>query len=121
MADHVRVLHNPRCSKSRQALALLAERGVEPEVVRYLDSPPSRAELEVLLDQLVDEPADLVRSGDAAFRDAGLRADQLTSRDRVLDVLETHPALLQRPVVVVGDRAVIARPPERGLELLEGP
>lgn len=120
MADDVRLFHNPRCSKSRQALALLEERGAPVEVVRYLDEPPTRHELEVLLDQLDDEPAALVRTGDAAFRDAGLKADDLTSRDRVLDVLETHPALLQRPVVVHGGRAVIARPPERAIDLLDG-
>lgn len=116
----VRLLHNPRCSKSREALALLEGEGGEVEVIRYLDEPPDREELEAILDILEDEPAALVRSGDAAFKDLGLSKDELASRDRVLDVLETHPALMQRPVVIKGDRAVIARPPEKALRLLKG-
>lgn len=114
----VRLLHNPRCSKSREALALLEEEGSELEVLRYLDEPPGREDLEAILDILEDEPAALVRSGDAAFKELGFTKDELTSRDRVLDILQTHPALMQRPVVIAGGRAVIARPPEKALELL---
>lgn len=117
MAD-VRILHNPRCSKSRQALALLTERGIDPEVVRYLDDPPTEAELRWLVDHLDGSPADLVRTSDPHFRELGLDRTACTTADEVVAVLAEHPRLLERPVVVRGDRAVIGRPPDRVLDLL---
>ena len=110
---------NPACSKSRGAEALLAERGVEVERVRYLDTPPSREELERVLGLLgTDDPRVLLRTGEPAYAELGL-AD--ADRDAVLDALAAHPELIERPVVVRGDRAVLARPPERLLELLDPP
>jgi arsenate reductase len=110
------VWHNPRCSKSRGVLQVLAEAGVTPEVVRYLDTPPSRAEIEDVLRRLgTDDPAVLVRTGEAVYRELGLAG---ADRDTLLDALATHPALIERPVVIDGDRAVLARPPERVRELL---
>lgn len=114
----VRIFHNPSCSKSRGALELLRERGVEPEIVRYLDTPPDRAMLERILDTLGDEPSALVRTDDPKFRAAGLTKDAVRTREQVIDALLAHPEVMQRPVVFVGDRAVIARPPERVLDLL---
>jgi arsenate reductase len=112
----VTVWHNPRCSKSRGALALLAERGVDPEVVRYLDTAPSRAELVDVLRRLGSEdPLVITRTGEARYRELGLAG---ADRDTVLDALAANPILIERPIVLVGDRAVVARP-ERALELLE--
>ena len=114
---NVTVWHNPRCSKSRGALALLAERGVDPEVVRYLDTAPSRAELVDVLHRLGSEdPLVITRTGEARYRELGLAG---ADRDTVLDALAANPILIERPIVLVGDRAVVARPPERALELLE--
>jgi arsenate reductase (glutaredoxin) len=118
MSDGVTIWANPRCSKSRGAEALLTERGLEVERVLYLETPPSRAEIERVLGLLgTDDPRALVRTGEAAYRELHL-AD--ADRDGILDALTTHPELLERPVVIRGDRAVVARPPERLLELLDG-
>ncbi|MGE3289080.1 MAG: arsenate reductase (glutaredoxin) [Pseudonocardia sp.] len=116
MADDVTIWHNPRCSKSRGALALLAERGVDPDVVRYLDDAPDRAALEDILRRIgTDDPRAIIRTGEARYRELGL-AD--ADRDALLDALAAEPALIERPIVVVGERAVVARPPEKVLDLL---
>ena len=111
------MFHNPRCSKSRGALEILDQRGVDAEVVEYLKTPPSRGDLERILDAIPDPPAALVRH-DARFDELGLRAADYETRDAVIALLLEHPELMERPVVFVGDRAVIARPSERVLELL---
>ena len=106
---------NPACSKSRRAEQLLAEQGITPTRVLYLDTPPTRAELEQVLGRLgTDDPRVLVRTGEPDF--AGLEG---ADRDTLLDALTTRPRLIERPVVVHGERAVVARPPERLLELLD--
>ena len=111
------VWHNPRCSKSRGVLQVLAEAGVTPDVVRYLDTPPTRAEIEDVLRLLgTDDPAAIVRTGEAAYRELGLAG---ADRDTLLDALAAHPSGIERPIVVDGDRAVLARPPERVHELLD--
>lgn len=111
------VWHNPRCSKSRGVLEVLAEAGVTPEVVRYLDTPPSRSEIEEVLRLLgTEDPAAIVRTGEAAYRELGLAG---ADRDTLLDALAAHPSLIERPIVVDGDRAVLARPPERVRELFD--
>ncbi len=113
----VTIYHNPRCSKSRGALEILKERGVEHEVVEYLERAPERADLERLLALLPDEPAELVRK-DKRFHELGLEAGGYEAADAVVEVLLAHPELMQRPIVIRGDRAVIARPPEKLEELL---
>ena len=108
---------NRACSKCRTVSGILAERGVEVEVVEYLEAPPDRAELERLLRLLGTEDATvIVRRDEPAFAELGLHD---ADRDAVLDAIAAHPELLQRPIVVVGDRAVVARPAERVLELLD--
>ena len=114
----VKIFHNPSCSKSRGALEILQERGVDADVVKYLDTPPDRKTLERILDAIDDEPIALVRTGDPKFKAAGLSKDDVKTRQQVVDVLLAHPEVMERPVVFVGDRAVIARPSERVLELL---
>ncbi|MEV1292871.1 arsenate reductase (glutaredoxin) [Pseudonocardia sp. NPDC049635] len=111
------IWHNPRCSKSRATLALLQEHGVEPTVRRYLDDPPARAELERALAELgTDDPLALVRTGEPAFREQGLKD---ADRDTLLDALAAEPRLIERPLVRSGGRAVLGRPPENVLALLD--
>jgi leucyl/phenylalanyl-tRNA--protein transferase len=117
--EPVQIFHNPSCSKSRGALEILQERGVDANVVRYLDAPPDRATLERILDAITDEPIALVRTGDPKFKAAGLTKDDVQTRDQVIAVLLQHPEVMERPVVFVGDRAVIARPSEKVLDLLD--
>jgi arsenate reductase len=112
------LFHNPRCSKSRGARELLDGAGVAYDVVEYLKVPPTRGELERLVGRLEDDPAALVRTGDPAFRALGIDKAALDA-GTVVDVLAQHPELMERPVLVVGERAVIGRPPERVLSLLE--
>ena len=112
------IFHNPACSKSRGALAILEEKGLDPEIVRYLDTPPDRVTLERILDAIPDEPIALVRTGDAKFKDAGLTKADVQTRAQVIDVLLKHPEVMERPVVFVGPKAVIARPSEKVLDLL---
>ncbi len=115
--DRLLVYHNPGCSKSRGALELLRERGVEFEVVEYLKDPPDRATLGRILDRLADAPAELVRK-DERFKQLGLDASDYESRDAVIDVLLAHPELMQRPLVLRGERALLARPSEKVVEIL---
>tara|TARA_R110000823_G_scaffold210224_3_gene340427 strand:+ start:33313 stop:33663 length:351 start_codon:yes stop_codon:yes gene_type:complete len=110
------IYHNPRCSKSRDALALLEENGVSPEVVLYLETPPDAARLRSLLTRLGGSAADLVRRNEQEYLSAGLGDE--SSDAEIIAAIVKHPRLLQRPIVVRGDRAVIGRPPENVLDLL---
>lgn len=114
----IKIYHNPRCSKSRATLALLRERGLEPEIVEYLESPPGRDELASLLEKLGLRACDLVRRGEDVYRAAGLD-EQKSSDEDCLRALLAHPVLMQRPIVVNGDRARIGRPPEAVCEILD--
>jgi len=114
----ITVYHNPRCSKSRQTVALLRERGIEPELVEYLKEPPSTATLDHLVTLLGVEPREMMRHGESEYRELGLDDPNL-GRAALLQAVADHPRLLERPIVVNGDRAAIGRPPERVLEILE--
>src|SRR5690348_5455761 len=107
----LRIYHNARCSKSRSACALVAEAGMGAEIVNYLETPPTRTELEDLLRKLGMKPSELIRRGEAVF------VEQYGGRDlseaEAFEALLAHPILMERPIVVRGDRAVVARPPER--------
>jgi arsenate reductase len=108
---------NPRCSKCRTAEGLLQERGVDAEIVRYLDEPPTIADLRRLMKLLgIDDPRAMMRTGEDAYKELQLGD---ADGDTLLRAITEHPILLERPIVVRGDRAVIARPPERLLELLD--
>lgn len=115
--DELVLLHNPRCSKSRGALALLQERGVEFRERRYLDDPLTRDELVELGRRLGGRAIDWVRTGEAAFGQAGLSAQ--SSDEELLDAVAAHPVLLQRPILIRGRRAAVGRPPEDLLALLD--
>jgi arsenate reductase len=112
------VFHNPSCSKSRGALEILAEQGIDTDVVEYLKAPPDRATLERIVDAIPNPPGELVRK-DKRFKELGLTAADYTTRDAVVELLLTHPELMERPVVFRGERAVIARPSELVLELVK--
>lgn len=109
--------HNPRCSKSRATLALLQDRGIEPQIIEYQKEPPSRSTLLALLAKLDTPPRSLLRHTDRAFAASGLAAD-IDGAEAIATALAEHPALMQRPVVVCGDRARLGRPPEAVLDIL---
>ena len=113
----VTIYHNPRCSKSRQTLALLREHGIEPEIVEYLKTPPDAATLRVILDELGIGARALLRRGETAYRDEGLD-DEAIPEDAIIDAMLRHPILIERPIVRAGGRARIGRPPESVLEIL---
>ncbi|MGH8074946.1 MAG: arsenate reductase (glutaredoxin) [Lysobacter sp.] len=116
--NDTRLYHNPRCSKSRGTLELLRERGIEPQVIAYLDTPPSAGELRQLL-AMLDLPArELLRTGETEYTELGL-ADTSKTDDELIDAMANHPRLIERPIFVHGGRAVIGRPPERVLDLLD--
>lgn len=109
--------HNPRCSKSRGALELLEARGLAPTVVRYLETPPDVATLKALLDKLGMPPRQLLRTGEDDYAQLNL-ADPTLNHAQLIDAMATHPKLIERPILVAGDKAVIGRPPEKILEIL---
>jgi arsenate reductase len=115
-AEDVTVWFNPACSKCRTVQGILAERGVEANYVRYLEQAPSRTEIEAVLTQLgTDDPRAIMRTGEAVYRELGLGG---ADRDALLDALVANPVLIERPIVIRGQRAVVGRPPENVLELL---
>lgn len=109
--------HNPMCSKSRQALKLLEERGVSLQVVRYLETPPDAAELERVLVALGMEPRQLMRTKEPLYKELGL-GDPGLSRQALIDAMAENPRLIERPVALVGKKAALGRPPEKLLDLL---
>ena len=111
------IWHNPRCSKSREALALLRARGIEPEIVPYLETPPSPAEIGRILDLLGMEPRALMRRKELAYRAGGF-ADPALSREALIAAMAETPVLIERPVVLSGGKAVLGRPPEAILSIL---
>lgn len=113
----VTIYHNPRCSKSRETLRLLRDRGVEPEVVEYLKTPPDAATLERLLALLGLEPRELMRLKEPPYRELGLD-DPGKSRAELIAAMMENPVLIERPIVVKDGRAAIGRPPEKVLEIL---
>ena len=114
----VTIWHNPRCSKSRQTLALLQEKGVTPTIREYLKQPPSKAEVETLLDMVGGEPGALIRDGEAEFKALGKKKAEMSKTD-IAKAIAAQPILLQRPIVVAGKKAAIGRPPEAVLPLLK--
>ena len=116
----IRIFHNPRCSKSRATLTLLQEQGIEPEIILYLESPPDAGELRIILDKLDMSPRELMRTSEAEFKEQGLSDESLTD-DELIDAMAATPRLIQRPIVLAGDRAAMGRPPESVLDILRDP
>lgn len=111
MAAKVMIYFNPRCRKSREALQIIKERDIEPEIKYYLDEPPSQAELAEILRKMGKRPRDIFRKSEPLYKDLGLKNKDL-SDDVLLDYLHEYPILIERPIVVKGQRAVLGRPPE---------
>ena len=111
------IYHNPRCSKSRQTLQLLEARGVKPKIVEYLKEPPSSAELKAILKKLGMKPRDLLRQGEARYAELGLK-ERALSDDALIELMVENPILIERPIVVSGNKAAIGRPPETVREIL---
>jgi len=113
----VTIYHNPRCSKSRATLELLEEKGVELNVVKYLDQPPSEEELRMVLTKLGIGPRDLMRSGESVYGEKGLDNPEL-SDDQLIAAMLADPILIERPVVVNGNKAAIGRPPSQVMDIV---
>ena len=113
--SEVSLYHNSRCSKSRQTLALLEERGIEPEIIEYLKTPPDAATISGLLGKLGIPAIELIRRGDAPFAELGLADGDDAA---LIEAMVSHPVLIQRPIVVSGEQARIGRPPENVLDIL---
>jgi arsenate reductase (glutaredoxin) len=114
----VTIYHNPRCSKSRATLHLIEARGLKPNIVEYLKSPPSAADLKAILKKLALKPNDIVRKGEPLYAELGLKDRQLDD-EALIALLVANPILIERPIVVVGGKAAIGRPPESVLSILE--
>lgn len=113
-----RFYHNPSCSKSRETKKLLDERGLDYETVLYLESPPSATELDRILKRLDRQPIDLIRTKEKLFTELGLARDDERSRKDWIAIMVANPRLIERPILVNGDRAAVGRPPESVLEIL---
>ena len=113
----MKIYHNPRCSKSRQTLAILQENGIEPEVILYLETPPSAAELKKLISQLGIAPRELLRKGEEAYKTQGLK-DMALSDKELIEAMIKNPKLIERPIVTDGQKAILGRPPENVSNLL---
>ena len=115
----IQIYHNPRCSKSRETLSLLQQKGIEPEIILYLESPPTPETLKQLLSAAgFSDPRQLMRRNEEIYKTLGL-ADKTLTDDQLLAAMASHPKLIERPLVVNGDRARLGRPPEQVLEILD--
>jgi len=117
MTDSMQIYHNPRCSKSRQTLALIEEKGVQPEIILYLEHTPSAAELTEVLSKLGISARELLRKGEQAYKDNNLSNADLSEQD-IIEKMTQYPKLIERPIVIKGKQAVLGRPPENVLDLL---
>ncbi len=115
--SEISIYHNPRCSKSRQTLALLEEKGIEANVVEYLKTPPSAEILSKILDQLDISPRQLLRTGEALYKELNLKDESLTEQ-QLIQLMCDNPKLIERPIVIYNGKAKIGRPPESVLEIL---
>lgn len=117
MTNTVTIYHNPKCSKSRQTMDLLAQKAITPTVVKYLDTPPDAATLSAILDMLGLEPRELMRKGEAEYKELKLDNTAL-SREQLIQAMTENPRLIERPIVVNGNKAALGRPPEQVLDIL---
>ncbi|MDP4548754.1 MAG: arsenate reductase (glutaredoxin) [Marinobacter sp.] len=117
MTEQTRIFHNPRCSKSRQTLELLQQKGIEPEIIRYLETPPTEQELLHILDLLGCEPRELMRTKESEYKEQNLANPELT-REQLVQAMVTTPKLIERPIVLANNKAAIGRPPEAVLDIL---
>ena len=117
MTDTIQIFHNPRCSKSRQTLALIEEKGVQPEIILYLENTPNTDQLKNILSKLGMTARELLRKGEQDYKDNNLKDPALSEQD-LIEKMTQFPKLIERPIVIKNDRAVLGRPPENVLDLL---
>ena len=115
--DKVVIYHNPKCSKSRETLQILQDKNIEPEIIDYLEDPPTAQELKKIIAMLGVSARDLMRSTEPVYTDANLDDDSISEND-IIEAICEYPALLQRPIVISQNRAIIGRPPGRVLEII---
>ncbi|HEC60208.1 hypothetical protein LCGC14_0519790 [marine sediment metagenome] len=115
--SNIFIYHNPRCSKSRETLALLEQHGTQPEIIEYLKTPPSVASLTEIINQLGISARQLLRKGEVEYKDLNLADDSLTEQ-QLIQAMSEHPKLIERPIVIRDGKAKIGRPPEAVLEIL---
>lgn len=111
-----KIFHNPRCSKSRQTLAMLEEKGIQPEIINYLETPPSKDELKEILKLLGIGPRDLMRTREAEYKAQGLD-DESLSDEALIKAMAATPKLIERPIVIANGKAALGRPPEKVLDI----
>ena len=112
----IKIWHNPRCSKSRQTMEILSEKGVEAEVVKYLETTPSAQEITEVLKKLGISARELMRTKEDEYKELNLKDENDDAK--LIEAMAAHPKLIERPIVIVGDKAVLGRPPEKVLELI---
>jgi len=117
MTDTIQIFHNPRCSKSRQTLALIEEKGIQPEVILYLENTPSADQLNSILSKLNITARQLLRKGEQDYKDNNLSDPTLSEQD-LIEKMTQFPKLIERPIVIKNNQAVLGRPPENVLDLL---
>ena len=116
--DKVTIYHNPRCTKSRQTLDLIRRAGIEPEIVRYLEDPPSASRLEALCRAMGKHPLEITRTKETLFKELGLSKSDKRTESEWIQILAKNPKLIERPIVVCGNRVTLGRPPENVLDIL---
>jgi arsenate reductase len=117
MANDIVIWHNPRCSKSREALKLLQEEGIEPVIYKYLDEHPSKEEIRKVLDMIGAKPRDIMRTKEAIYKELGLK--DVEDDEKLIEAMAEHPKLIERPIVIKDGKAVLGRPPQKVLELVK--
>ncbi|BDY11800.1 arsenate reductase (glutaredoxin) [Hydrogenimonas cancrithermarum] len=117
MANEVIIWHNPRCSKSREALKLLKEKGIEPKIYKYLDEHPSKEQIEEVLKMLGVSPRDIMRTKEAIYKELGL--GDVEDDEKLIEAMVEHPRLIERPIVIKEGKAVLGRPPQKVIELIK--
>lgn len=117
MTEPTRVFHNPRCSKSRQTLALLEERGINPEIIRYLETPPSADEVALIIQKLGCSARDIMRTKEDLYKELGLNNNAF-SEEELIAAMVAHPKLIERPIVLHAGKAAMGRPPESVFDIL---
>ena len=115
--EKVKIYHNPRCGKSREGLKLLEQQGVDIEVIKYLENPPTKEELKRILKMLGMSAKELIRKKESIYKELGLK--DVKDEEKLIEAMVQHPKLIERPIVIMGDKAVLGRPPEKILELFK--
>ena len=118
MANDVIIWHNPRCSKSREALKLLQEEGIEPKIYKYLDEHPTKEQIKEVLKMLGAKPRDIMRTKEKIYKELGLK--EVEDDEKLIEAMVEHPKLIERPIVIKDGKAVLGRPPQKIIELVKG-